>query len=400
MTDSLPAWVQRLQAISTATAERASTSTLSLQRLLAAVASPGVTPERLAAELPRFSSEYGPEAYRWALEVATRFLARSMRLASRYQEEYLRRLLPASQLAATEAPRVPAPPESSDASEWGAWYQLYVAWAAEQQAWSGRLYRMLLERVSAGTIRPEEVQQSAREFLSSRLPDYLADMAEINADLAADLIALGDHSIDALSRTLVGEPAPEADELRIAVRGAAGTTAHARLLVENSRPDPATVACEVRPRDGFGLATAPVECVLATGEKRPVTIHVALPDHPTGEPRLSGTVVIRGQGDADLVVSVWATVTEATRPGITVRALEPPSGPPVAEHRVAAEAGSPAAARAGPAAEAVPPSSGVTRHTPEATPAAVDRAPGEVPEGRATSAGRRSSGVKRRPREP
>src|SRR6266545_6784440 len=211
---------------------------------------------------------------------------------------------------------VPPPPDPAGASDWTGWYQLFCAWVTEQQAWSARLYRVLLEEVAAGALRPEDVQASAREYLQRRLPDYLADMAELNAELVSDILAVADGSVDALSDVLVGRPdpgrsdpgPPDPEEMTIDVRGPAGSTASAALLIENSRREPAGVECVVTPAEGFGLVTAPMEFRLGAGESRAVAVRVALPAEPSSEPRAAGSVIIRGQGDRDLVVRVSALV--------------------------------------------------------------------------------------------
>ncbi|HYR64281.1 MAG TPA: hypothetical protein VET24_16830 [Actinomycetota bacterium] len=315
-----PDWIQRLQNLVNETVERSTASTANLQRLLAAVAGPGFPPGLLGTELPRFGQEYGPEAYRRLVEIYTRFLSRSLRLVSRYRDDYLSGLLPPGRIAAAGRPSaVPSPPDGANATEWAGWYQLFGAWVTEQQTWAGRLYAVLLDEVRAGSLKPEDVQVSAQEFLRRRLPDYLADMAELNAELVTDILGVADGSIDALSDQLVRRPehggaegaSGQPDAITVEVRGIAGTTASTRLLVENSLPDAAALRCDVSALDGFGLATAPVEFRLGPGESRAVTVHVALPAEPTAGQRPAGSVIVRGHGDRDLVVRVRATAEPA-----------------------------------------------------------------------------------------
>ena len=145
-----PGWINRLQSLVNETVARSTASTANLQRLLAAVAGSGLTPDLLGSELPRFGQEFGPQAYQRLVEVYSRFLSRSLRLVFRYRDEYLSSVLPPGRLAEAGRPSaIPSPPEGANPAEWAGWYQLFGAWVTEQQAWSGRLYRILLEEVNA-----------------------------------------------------------------------------------------------------------------------------------------------------------------------------------------------------------------------------------------------------------
>ena len=301
-------WIERLQAIVNETIERSAASTAGLQQLLAVFLAPGVDPNQLSAEISRHGQEHGPEAYRQLTEVGMQFLIRSLQLLSRYRDEFLRELIPPSRIfAAGFPPAVPSPPEGTDPAGWTNWYPLYTAWVAEQQAWSARLYQILLEEVRSGAIRPDAVQTTARDYLQRRLPDYVTDMVELNAGLMADLLGVTDGSVGRLSDAL-GGGAMAVDEITVAVRGTPGTTGVATLLVENSRNVPTLVSCLAAEEPGFGVVPAPVQFQLAPGESRPVTIRVRLPRSPTSGQREAGTMTIRGQGDRDLVVRLRAVV--------------------------------------------------------------------------------------------
>ncbi len=349
-----PGWIERLQDLVNETVERSTASTANLQRLLAAVAIPGVNPEALTTELTRQGQDHGLEAYQRIAELTTRFLSRSLCLAARYRDEYLSELIPRDRMTgAGPPPTVPPPPDSSNPAAWASWYPLYTAWVTQQQAWSARLYEILIEEVSSGALSAETVQTSARAFLQRRLPDYLADMAELNAELVCDILSLADSSIERLSDALLGEVGIDElaidelaidelaiDELAVDVRGPAGTTTGTSLVIDNSRSEPALVSCEGRPREGFGLVTAPQQFQLAPGESRRVAIRVILPPHPTMGLVEAGSVVIRGPGDRDLVVWLRAAVEApaaaepaeaqpvATQEPVTVAATESQSSAP------------------------------------------------------------------------
>lgn len=328
-------WIRRLQSLANDTVERSSASTANLQRLLAAVAAPGFSQEALAAELSRFGQEHSAETYQRLAELWVRFLSRSLRLVASYRDDYLRGLLPPARIAAAgPPPAVPPPPHSNGQLEWAGWYALFSAWVTEQQAWSARLYKVLTDEVASGALSPDAVQAAARAYLEARLPDYLADTAELNADLVCDMLSVADASVDALSEALLGPP--PADELTVDVRGAAGAIASTTLLVENNQAEPARVDCLITPADGFNLATAPMSFRLAAGESRPVAVHVTLPAEPTGGALPAGTITIRGQGDRELVVRVRA---RGEAPGGPGGAAVPAGGSParIAEEPAGAE---------------------------------------------------------------
>jgi hypothetical protein len=327
-------WIQRLQSLANETVERSTASLADVQRLLSAVALRGVSQELLAAELSRFGQDHGLEAYQRLTEVSARFLSRSMRLVASYRDDYLRSLLPPARIAAAgPPPPVPSLPSANGLIDWTAWYQLFGAWVTEQQAWSVRLYRVLLDEVASGAMKSDALQVSARAFLDARLPDYLADMAELNADLVCELLALSDQTVVGLSESLLGSP--PADELTLKLGGTVGTIASAALLVENSRPDPATVECLITPVNDFVLVTAPVLFRLGAGESRSVAVHVTLPAEETDGSVNAGTIVIRGQGDRDLVLRVRARADAAPATVWSSGGSEPggsgPGGSPAGE---------------------------------------------------------------------
>lgn len=298
-------WIERLQRLERATAERSTAATANLQRLVAAAAAPGFRHDLLVTEMSRLGQEQGMQAYQRVAEAGVRFMARTMQVAAGYRDDYLRGFLPSERiLAAGPPPSVPPPPSGNGPFEWSGWYPLLAAWVTEQQAWSAKLCRALLDESASGRLDPGSVQTSGRAFVESRLPEYLVDMAELNADLVYDILAMTDASLDALSGTLVDQSS--GPDLVMDVRGRSGALATTGLLIENNQPGQASVTCFVAPADGFGLTTEPVAFRLESGESRPLAVHVNLPPEPINGRVPAGSIVVQRQGERDLVVQVRA----------------------------------------------------------------------------------------------
>ena len=80
-------------------------------------------------------------------------------------------------------------------------------------------------------------------------------MAELNTGVFADVLGVADDSLEQFANALIGDDEP--DSLVIDVQGDAGTTVSVSLVVENRRPEAATISFENVPLDGFALAASP-----------------------------------------------------------------------------------------------------------------------------------------------
>ena len=305
-----PEWTTRLQSLVDETVARSTASTANFGRLLAAATAPGIDPESWTNELTRQSTERGPEAYRQLTQVTSRFMSESLRLVAQHLEAYLQELVPDGQAGRIGSPpAMPLAPLSSDTLAWTAWYQRYATWVSDQQAWSSRLLTVVREEVTAGRLSSDVMQTAARGFLERRLPDYLIAMAELNSELASDVLGVVDESLERLAEALLGGSAAHiADSVVVDVRGIVGTTVAVSLIVENTRPEPAVISCYDAPIDGFALESEPQQFRLDPDGSGPVSISVGLPSTPTQGPADAGTVTIRGQDERDLVVWIRAEV--------------------------------------------------------------------------------------------
>ncbi|MGH9151646.1 MAG: hypothetical protein ACRD03_04380, partial [Acidimicrobiales bacterium] len=192
------------------------------------------------------------------------------------------------------------------AAEWAAWYQLFAARAADQQAWLTRLYGLMLNEVAAGRLSPDAVQHAATEFVRERSGELLAEIAELTSAFLREALEIADDSLDGLLAELVGDEAAPGGELVVAVSGPPGSRVARSLAVDNERDQPAPVSCAATAAEGFEVDVDPPAFELGPGASRTVIVRVTLPGAPTGGPVDAGTVVVRREGEADLVVRVEA----------------------------------------------------------------------------------------------
>ena len=133
---------------------------------------------------------------------------------------------------------MPLAPLTSDTLAWTAWYQRYAAWVSDQQAWSSRLLTVVREEVAAGRLSSDVMQTAARGFLEQRLPDYLIAMAELNSDLASDVLGVADESLERLADALIGGSQPRTSPTASWSTSAASSAPPSRSASSSRTPGP------------------------------------------------------------------------------------------------------------------------------------------------------------------
>jgi hypothetical protein len=313
---------QRLESQATETFEQLGASMAHSSQLFSALATGGVAPEAITAELTRHAQEHGPDAYRQLTDSNLRFWARSMLIAAAYSSESLQTMVPPHRRSELGPPPAsPYLPARADPSDWAAWYLLYTAWAGQLQVWSARAYELIRGEIAAGTMPTDAVQDSGRAFVAEHWADYLSDLTEIGLDLMSEEIGVADESLRNVAAALSGES--PTTELVVDVHGPAGTIARADLAIENNREHPADVSCVVTAVDGIGLAIVPASFHLPPGQTLRTSIRVALPDRPTGGFIPAGTITVSGYDEVALLVRVQAIAESPKRSGLAIRALDP-----------------------------------------------------------------------------
>jgi hypothetical protein len=261
------------------------------------------------------------DSYQEASAINARAVSRTSQLASEYQNDYISGLLPAGRVAAIgRPPKAPAPPQNGDAAEWLLWYQRSSAWASEQQVWNARLYRYLLDEVSAGGLNAEAVNSYGQSFVRARLPEYLAELAEAVVDAFCDMLTVANDSVDRLADAVLGTDG--AAELTVDLRGSPGAILSTALVVDNNRGQDATVQCVAAPTDGFRIGVEPSQVDVAAGGSQKIVIDVTLPDEPTDGPVQAGIVTVTGHDDVGVAVLLQVAVDRPATDAITVRPVD------------------------------------------------------------------------------
>lgn len=302
-----PDWARRFQELADANSERSMESVANVQRLMLAVSRAQLTPDALSQALPRYGQEHGAEVYERLARLVASFLAGLQRILVRAGDEYLSSVVPEGPLRSL-GPRAVSPPPPGDAgpAEWTAWYQLFAARAAEQQAWLTRLYGLMLNEVAAGRLSPDAVQYAATEFVRDRSGEYLAEIAELTSAFLREALEVADDSVDGLLAELLGDEVEPGGELVVEGSGPAGSSFSRGLAVANERDQPAAVSVSATAAAGFAVAVDPAGFDLAPGASRTVTVRLTLPAEPTAGTVDAGSVVVRREGEADLVVRLRA----------------------------------------------------------------------------------------------
>jgi hypothetical protein len=77
---------------------------------------------------------------------------------------------------------------ASQPAEWGRRFQDLAAEAGQLSAWSLRRYQSLLERVSRGELKPDEVQRQFRDYLQEQAGASTREAVELSVGLLAGLL--------------------------------------------------------------------------------------------------------------------------------------------------------------------------------------------------------------------
>jgi hypothetical protein len=296
--------VERLQRLERENLERSSAVTARLQRLRAELAVASSYPA-LFAGLSRVGQEQSSLAYQKVTEAGIRFIWQMMYLALAHRDDYLAGL-PPDRIPAAAPPPMPLPASEYDPARWISWYQLFAAWAAEQQARSAIFYRTLADEVAAGRLASGAVRSSAEAFVMARHEGYVVEVAELYAELVSGILDAADGCLDVITAEI--HRAPITPDVTLEVRGPAAGTVITGLLIENALGQAADVTCLATPAGEFGLAVSPVAMRLEPGESRRLAVQVTLPAVPSSWPSPAGRVTIRGHGETDLTAEVRARV--------------------------------------------------------------------------------------------
>lgn len=278
--------------------------------LLARVASGSLKPEEVQHEFRAYAEEQSATSTRGLVEASVGLLAGLLYVEAKYREAMLDGLLP------PDGPIPPPPsPESIDV---GTWFTTLSKYAAEQSARSIARQQRLVERISAGEVTAEMINEQGRKYLAEQAPHFTNEVVELGMTFAAQMQRSSTQLAEGLYDRVLGpdpesvaaaEPAPIVN-----LHGASGSGASAEFVVENTRTVPAHVVCSVSTfvSRATGQAVAAGEVVpsrftLGPGESRDVAVRVAL-DREVFAPSTDyfGILRIAGAGERETIVQLIA----------------------------------------------------------------------------------------------
>lgn len=225
------------------------------QRIMDCVARGELAPTVFREVLPAFVQTHGTVYANRLGEINTRFFGGLVQLNIAYSHELMESIMPG-----TSIPHVPPP--AFDAADPINWFQQLTEYAGQLNAAAVTAYQSFLQRVAAGDVAPNRIQDASSDYLNQRFPEYLRRLSALYFDLLNGLNDLrADYEEEFLTGVLATDRARD-QEVLVALNlvGPVGGAASASLSLTNTKDRPAIIRCsvtDVRRADGVGPAFAP-----------------------------------------------------------------------------------------------------------------------------------------------
>jgi hypothetical protein len=302
-----------------ARAAEQSERTLALYRRVADAIARGELPSTALNDM--LAPFYGARGKAYAdrlAELTGRFFSRLVETAALYSRE----------MAQSVMPGVPAPPPlpALDPADPNRWFRQLTEYGGSLSAHIAASYKAFLDRVAAGQVDTDGLQNAASAYLERRFPDYLRQLGRIYFDLLTDLNGLrAEGERDFLEGVLAAaRPEGPAPPLRVDLMGPAAERVSARLSIANSRGAPARIVAsvgDIRRADGIGPAFAPDLSItpgaleLGPAEEGSITLALALDPAAYAPGALYlGALSVAGAGELPLEIPLRVMVTAEPPP--------------------------------------------------------------------------------------
>lgn len=305
-------WTLPFQDLAAKAAEAYAHQVTHSQDLLAKVYRGELAPFALQ-HLPDFLRERGTRFYGDFNQLTFEFFSGLMKLSAKYSDQYFRGLNPEE----GELEQVSAIEEEPTLQDSTRLYLILNTYVAGQNSRVAERYHRLLERIAKGEITPSAIQDYTRQFNQEIGPAYAREAGQLNFRFFEGIVRLNQRYNDEFFRTVStnGHRAQEeeapAEPVYLEMEGPIGTVVVGSIIVENNKTDRATISCSVsefRNTDGTSPAfAAPIEVdhayfTLRSGESQTVNLRLTLKDELfTVGKTYAATVIIRGQGDQDIL---------------------------------------------------------------------------------------------------
>jgi hypothetical protein len=298
------------------------------QKVMDCVARGALAPTVFQDMLPGFAQARGAAYAARLAEVSTQFFSGMVQIDTAYSHELMEQVLPGF-----SAPSVPPP--QFDAVDPMTWYQQMSEYAGQLSAAAVTAYQSLLERVVAGELAPNRLQEASSDYMERRMPEHLRRLSGLYFDLLNGLNDLRAGYEEALLGAVLASAKEPDHETFAALNliGPLGGSTSASLQLANTRGVPAFIRCsvtDVRRADGVGPAftpkiiIAPEVLELRPGEEASVVVSLRLDEAAyEADVLYVGAVHIARRGEPRVEVPLRITATPATKARPAAPAAKP-----------------------------------------------------------------------------
>lgn len=312
-------------------ASQSAKSTDLYQKIMECVARGQLAPTVFRDRLPTFVQTRGTNYANKLAEINTRFFSGMVQLNTTYSHELMDAVMPGAAIP-------PVSPPAFDATDPIKWFQQLTEYASQLNVAAVRAYQSLLERVAAGQVAPNHVQEASSDYLNQRLPEYLRRLSSLYFDLLNKLNDLRSGYEEDFLTGVLATAKTQDQEIPVALNlvGPMGGMTSVSLSLTNTKDQPAIVRAnvtDIRRADGVGPAFAPKIIVapqaleLRPGEEASMILSLRL-DEGDYDPDVLyvGAVHITRQGEPRVEVPLRVMAKPA-----------PPAAAPAARKRASAK---------------------------------------------------------------
>jgi hypothetical protein len=300
-------------------ASQSAKSTELYQKIMEGVARGQLAPTVFRDRLPAFVQTHGTVYGTKLAEINTRFFSGMVQFNNAYSNELMDVVMPGAAMP-------PVSPPAFDPTDPIKWYQQLTAYAGQLNAAAAKAYQSLFERVAAGDVAPNRIQDASSDYLDRRLPELLRRLSGLYFDLLNGLNDLRTGYEEDFLTGVLASAKPQDHEMPVALNliGPIGGTTSASLSLTNTQDQPAIIRCsvtDIRRADGVGPAFAPKIIVapeaisLRPGEEASLVLSLRLEKGDYDPDVLYvGSVHITRRGEPRLEVPLRITATPAAAP--------------------------------------------------------------------------------------
>jgi hypothetical protein len=276
--------------------------------LLTRVADGDLSPQDVQGEFRAYLQEQSATSTRDLVEASVGLLAGLVYIEGKHREAMLDGLLPHEGV-------VPPPPAASTVDGTN-WFEVLSKYAADQSARAAARQQRLMERIAAGEVTVDRINEQSKRYLADSAPHFVGEVVELGMKFAGQMQRSSATLAEGLyDRILGAEPEVRAEVAPILdLRGSAGDDVTTAFVVENTRVVPASVICSMSDfvsRSTGEVVSAgevvPSRFELGPGEARDVSVHVVL-DRDRFAPATDyfGMLRIAGAGERETIVQLIA----------------------------------------------------------------------------------------------